>query len=287
MILNEVQKKFVKGKLNKINVLSGVAGTGKSTSLILRMLYAKNNYSFSSDDKILLLSLTNNNYKYIKSFYKNIESKADYKYYTLLSSFSREPYILKLNDVVMKYFQDYLRRNNMHLKLIQDEELEKKIIKECIEIVKDDYRRVKVLKNKSSEFFINEIKWMKNFNYNSLEDYKNSPTHQKLTKKSKAREAIFRLKEVYENKVKDAGYITYEDMLSCAIHEAKLKPEFIHIFIDEGEKITNLQWEFIKALSKEKSYSTINFSFDTNKGESVYSPFIKKGKMYMKIFKRK
>lgn len=294
MKVNKEQLKLINSKPNGYSIIKGLKGCGKTTASVYRALYLKNNYSFCEDDKILMISCSEEHFKYINYIYNKLEKTTKYEYYTLFSNLENKPHIIKLDDIIKEYFKEYVKNSKFNYQLILNEDMKINLIKQCLLEFKGIYPKVKILKEAYIKFFIEEIKWIKSFNYEKVEDYQKAKRECRkykkgegpstLKKNSTAREVVFELMKSYNERLKRQGYIDYEDMVLFALQEAKRKKntKYAHIFIDEGEKYTKSQIEFIKSLYKEKSYSGITFIVDVNGKENPYSAFVRKGKVYAK-----
>lgn len=294
MQANKEQLKLIHSKPNGCSIIKGIKGSGKTTASVYRALYIKNNYSFCQDDKILMISYNEEHFKYINDIYRKLEKDTKYEYYTLFSNLENKPYITKLDDIIEEYFKEYNENNKVNYQLIPNKDIKIKIIKECIKEIKGVYPKVKILKEEYIEFFMDEIKWIKSFNYEKVEDYQTAKRECRKYKKGEgpatlkkisiAREVVFELMKRYNEKLKQRGYVDYEDMVLLALKEVKRKKaaKYAHIFIDEGEKYTKSQINFISSLYNEKSYSSITFIVDADKIENPYSAFVRKGKIYVK-----
>ncbi|MCY6354283.1 LexA family protein [Clostridium sp. ZS2-4] len=294
MQANKEQLKLINSKPNEYSVIKGLKRCGKTTAAVYRALYIKNNYSFCQDDKILMLSCSKEHCKYINDIYNKLEKTTKYDYYTLFSNLENKPHITKLDDIIKEYFKKYIKNNKLNYQLILNEDIKINIIKQCLLEIKSLYPKLKILKEAYIKFFIEEIKWIKSFNYEKVEDYqiakrgcrkyKKGEGPAALRKNSTAREAVFVLMKTYNEKLRQQDFVDYEDMVLFALQEAKRKKDakYAHIFIDEGEKYTKLQIEFIKSLYNEKPYSGITFIVDVDGEESPYSAFVRKGKVYVK-----
>lgn len=294
MQANKEQLKLINSKPNGYSIIKGLKGCGKTTAAVYRALYIKNNYSFFQDDKILMISCSEEHYKYINDIYDKLEKATKYEYHTLFSNLGNKPHITKLDDIIQEYFKKYIKNNKLNYQLILNEDVRTNIIKQCLLELKNVYPKVKILKEAYMKFFIEEIKWIKSFNYEKIKDYqvakRESRKYKKgegpatLRKNSTAREAVFELMKSYNEKLKHKGYVDYEDMVLFALQEAKRKKsaKYAHIFIDESEKYTKSQIQFIKSLYNEKPYSGITFIVDVNEEDNPYSAFVRKGKVYVK-----
>lgn len=287
MRISSIYDRFIKWKHNKITLLSAKESNEKTSSLIMRLLYIKNNYCFSKNDEILCTSVTDKNLEEINSCYENMENVNKHSYDTLFTSLSKEPVVVKIDHLAEEYFMKYKAKNNLKLQILRDENIETKIVEQCVEKVKDDYKRIKIFKENKIQHIFEEIKWIKNLNYTDLENYQNAPKHNGLRKNSKAREGVFKVKELYCEELNKLAYVSYEDMLIYAAKEAELNPRFVHILVDGCERLTYLQWNFLKSLRKNEVYSGFTLAFNTDKGESIYCSFMRNGKIYTSKFQEK
>ena len=119
------------------------------------------------------------------------------------------------------------------------------------------YKDVKLLDQKYIDFLLDEIDWIKSCNYMELEEYQNvdrigrtnkqgSNGPQKLMKNSTTRSAIFRLMEIYNERLRSIGYIDFKDMALIAYNQAKkeVSKKYTHIIIDESQDLTRVQSSF-------------------------------------------
>ncbi|MCY6482864.1 LexA family transcriptional regulator [Clostridium aestuarii] len=294
MQANKEQLKLIDSKPSRYSIIKGIEGCGKTTASVYRALYLKNNYSLCQDEKILMIAYSQNHFDYINNIYNRLEKDTKYDYYTLFSSSESKTHIVKLDDIIKEYFNEYNKNNKISYKLIFSDDIKRRIIKQSLPEVKKFYPRMRILKEAYINFFIDEIKWIKSFNYETCEEYKTAQRKGRkckrgegpstLKKNSIAREAIFKLMKIYNEKIKEQGHIDYEDAVLFAIKEAKRKAntKYSHIFIDESENYTKSQIEFIKTLQNERPYSTITFIVDIDKKESLYSAFVRRGRIYSK-----
>ncbi|WP_138203971.1 transcriptional repressor LexA [Haloimpatiens lingqiaonensis] len=287
MRIGSIYDKFIKWKNNKITLLSAKESEEKNLSLIKRLLYIKNNYCFSQKDEILFTAVKDKNLEDIKYFYENMENSNKHSYDTLLTSLSKEPTVSKIDALAEEYFIKYKVRNNLKLQILKDENIEIEILEKCINKVKENYKRIKIFKEDKVQLILSEIRWIKNLNYEDLDSYQKAPKHNGLRKSSKAREGIFLVKNLYEKEMDKLFYVSYEDMLVYAAKEADLNPRFVHILVDGCERLTYLQWNFLKALLKGETYSSLTLAFNIENGESVYCPFMKNGRLYTSVFQEK
>lgn len=295
MRLNKQQNKVVESKPCGYTILKGIKGTGKTSAAIYRALYLKNNYSLYDDDKILILTHNKENYNFINKMYIETEEETKYDYLTFFSRKDNSAQVKHLNDLLEYYFHKYNTKFKIKYKLISQEEKKLEFLKSSLDIVKKKYPKSKILKDDYLPFFLDEIRWIKSFGIEYEQYLSVSRTGRKvekscgprtLKKNSSSRQAIYRLMEIYNDKLLKNRILDYEDMILFILkHINNLDNErYSHIFIDEGERYSRLEIEFIKTLYNKKTYSSFNFIIDTGAEENPYSIIVNKGRINSKWF---
>lgn len=279
MQLNVEQKRIIEAKPNGHVLVKGVAGSGKTTVAVHRIPLLLNNYCYGKDDKILMVTFNKSLTKYVEYIYNNIKKERESEQLTLINQDNSDKLEIKTIDSLMfRYFKSNKNYNNI---TIGTEQELNNIILESIVQVSKIYPKVKILSPSNLSFIKEEIKWIKSCNYNELEVYQNidrigrisrksTDGPQKLRKNSEARDSIFRVLELYNNKLKVINKIDFQDMALIALETAKKKKilKYTHILIDESQDLTKVQLEFIRELYNEKSYSSITFVTDV--AQSIY-----------------
>lgn len=279
MQLNVEQKRIIEAKPNGHVLVKGVAGSGKTTVAVHRIPLLLNNYCYGKDDKILMVTFNKSLTRYVEYIYNNIQKERETEQLTFVNQDNENKLDIKTIDALMfRYFKSNKKYNNIEIAPEQDLN---NIILESIVQVSKIYPKVKILSPTNLSFIKEEIKWIKACNYNELEVYqsvdrigrisKNSPdAPQKLRKNSDARESIYKVLEIYNNKLKENNKIDFQDMALIALETAKKNKmlKYTHILIDESQDLTKVQLEFIKELYNEKSYSSITFVADI--AQSIY-----------------
>lgn len=277
MKLLKIQEKIINTKPKFNFVLKGKSGSGKTEALLYRILFLIKNYAYDENDNILYITKNNAKIKEIKNRYNKIEEENKYTYMSLLMS-NKKPIIMGLKDLVVK-----LNEEKKVISLLEKQN----IIKDILE--NNTFRYCKKLNKDNIFTIINEIKYMKNSQINSLDEYKilmKAPL--KLRKNSKSREDMFNLFSIYNNKLQSLNYYDDEDIILNCIKNIDTinEDKFVHLIIDDAEELSNLELTMIMKLFKVTAYSTINISVNTDKAENLYSKLVRKGRVYSKnIFK--
>ena len=162
-------------------------------------------------------------------------------------------------------------------------------MKNCILEIKNIYPKLRILHTDFSEFFIEEVKWIKSCNYIKEDLYlqanrtgrkcekKQGP--QRIPKNSTARKAIFQLMQTYNEKLTRENLVDNEDINIYALQMAQTitVDKYCHIIIDKSNNLTKVQVDFINELYNEKSYSSMMFLVDIDAPHHTNS-WIVKGK---------
>ncbi len=188
-------------------------------------------------------------------------------------------YFSVIYKIINKYFWEYIENNNLQCKIASEEE-KLAIIEECINDIKNEYKKLKYIDIKYSKFFLEEIQWMKDCMYYELEEYKKADRigrktkkgegPQRIIKNSKIREAVFKIMLLYNEKLKDKNLVDYSDVVFMSLKEACKNKEnkFNHIIVDEAQNFTKLELKFIEALRRKNIYSSILFIVDKEKNSN-------------------
>lgn len=294
MQLNLEQKKIIHSKPSGHMLVKGVAGSGKTTVAVNRIPFLLEEHC-ENEDRILMVTYNKLLIQYVKYIYEKIDD-SKVKQVDLFGKDKTNKLDIKTVDSIMyKYFCDYKRENNSNVNVISDNKEKYSILASCVSELSKIYKDVKLLDQKYIDFLLDEIDWIKSCNYMELEEYQNvdrigrtnkqgSNGPQKLMKNSTTRSAIFRLMEIYNERLRSIGYIDFKDMALIAYNQAKKEAskKYTHIIIDESQDLTRVQLEFLKLLLLEKEYSSIMFICDT--AQSIYShSWLIKGRSFKSI----
>ena len=269
MQLDAVQKRVVQSKFLGHSLVRGVTETGKTTIAVNRSIYLKNNYCLYETDKILMIAQNDKHLDYIEQIHDKVETENGLEYMTLFSNAVDKVHLVTIDRIIYSYFLEYERRHKANYELIAQGDKQSNIVNECIVQIKKLYKDVKILDTKYLKFFIDEINWIKDCNYTDFEVYKNADRigrkikkgegPQRLLKNSKAREAIFKLLMLYNEKLKKQNLIDSKDITIWALKQLKKSKnsEYTHIIVDDSHNLTKLQLDFINELSSKKPYSSL------------------------------
>ena len=279
MQLDTVQNRIVKSKPMGLSLLKGSSKTGKTTSAVYRTLYLKNNYCLYDDDKILILAKDSTNRDYIRETYNNLEDETKIDYMTLFTNSFDRVEVFTLGDIINRYYFEYTNTNKNWFKIIHEHNEKINVIEECTEELRSKYGNLKILDQSYSNFLKEELEWIKACGYKTIEvyqtahrigrRYKSGKGPARLLKNSKEREVIFQLLQIYNLKLQEKGFIDCEDISYIALTQAikALEGKFTHIIVDESQELSKTQIDFIRALSNNKTYSSLMFII--NKAEAA------------------
>lgn len=275
MKLFNIQKKFIEAKPCEKNIIKGKSNSGKSEALLHRVLYLINNYAYESNDRILFVQKSEGFKEKIKTRFKEMREENKYNYFSLLAA-EVEPEFLSLKELVSNFTKRQLIITNL-----EKSELLKRIINS------NEFKNCKKIKDDNINMIISEIKYIKNNNVTSEEEYMTlmgAPL--KLRKNSKSRCDMYKLFELYNDELKERNLNDEEGVIKDAKGNTTLCDDrYVHIFIDNAEELSKLELEFLLALYERKAYGTITIGVDVDKAENVYSALVKKGRVYgKKIF---
>ncbi len=280
--LTKEQEKIATQKPNSHSLVKGVAGSGKTTVGIYKILYLLNNYCFENDDSILFATFNKTLINYVSYIYKKVEDDSNKNIFKLFDLSSKQISISTVDSLMYSYYKNYCKKTNVDYKvgLVNNDKF--KIIKEGISKLRKTYQNVSILEHKNVPFLLEEINWIKYCYYLNEEEYqtadrlgkmKSKEGHypQRLAKNSDTRRSIFELMLFYTQKTKELGYIDYPDMEIVALKEIRKNPKkrYTHIIVDETQDLSRVQLLFLKELSLTKDYSSITFIGDT--AQSIYS----------------
>ncbi|MCB2294173.1 hypothetical protein LGK95_11660 [Clostridium algoriphilum] len=287
MKLSIKQQRIIHSKPIKCTLIKGIKGTGKTTAAIYRSLYLKNQYCLYEEDKILMLAAKDEDIDYIEKIYNLAEEETRLEYLSVFSTKKRKLNVVTLESVLHRYFIKYKNKHKLkEITIIMDDK-KNDIIKKCIVETKTIYPRLRILNIAFVKFFIEEIKWIKSYNYLKLNSYlqvnrtgrkcKKGEGPQRILKNSNARKAIYELMLLYNKKLSSENLIDNEDVNIYALKMAETikADKYSHIIIDKSNNLTKIQLDFIYALYKEKTYSSMTFLVDIDETHPSNSWMIK------------
>ena len=283
MELKLEQQKIIHSKPIRYSLIRGIEGSGKTTAAIYRSLYLKNHYCLYEEDKILMIASQEQDIKDIKNIYDRAEEQTKLEYLSLFSNEERNFHVLTLESILYRYFLEYKNKYKLKYELIIDKDKKNSIMKACILELKNNYPKLRILRTDYTEFFVEEVKWIKSYNYLNADSYlqanrmgrkcKKGQGPQRILKNSTARQAVFQLMLLYNEKLKSENLVDDEDINIYALEMTRTTKvdKYAHIIIDKSDNLTKIQVEFINALFNEKSYSSMMFLVDVDKLQNTNS----------------
>lgn len=274
MQLDTAQNRIVRSKPLQASLLRGVKGTGKTTAAVYRTLYLKNNYCLYDDDKILILTKDSTDRDRVRHLFNAVEDETRYDFKTLLTNNIERVEILTVEEIINRYYFIYTNSCKKWYKIIQSDSEKLIFIYEALKEARGQYGEIKLLKDENAEFLKDEIAFIKSCGIANREAYQNADRigrrcikgqgPSRLLKNSNTREIIYKLLNIYSNKLTEQGIIDSEDITRIAIKQVSKASgnKFTHIIVDGAQSITKAQLDFIKKLSNNRRYSTTTFIID-------------------------
>lgn len=277
MKLTKGQNRFINNKSMGITFLKGKNNSGKTTASIYRTINLENNYCLYNEDKILYITLNNDNANDIRARYNDLKEK-NY-FYSLFSSIDDKVTISSLPELILEYSNKYKLSNNIELEYRAKESLIYIIKDESFIEVFNKYRKKSKLINKLSlENLLDEILWIKSSNF-TLDQYMNcnkSGVVKRTRKNSISRRLLYNLMEMYNEKMLQNQLMDKYDRIKFAKEFSQnIKYRYKHIIVDGGEKITKGEIDFITSLYNVSNTSSLTFVINTEEEIEVDSWFIK------------
>lgn len=280
MELSLEQKRFIKSKKNGFKLLKGKCGSGKTTAAIHRIPVLIQSYAPEKNDNVLVVALNDEHLKKLSFIYENIGKDK----YRQSSFFDEENFHkLKMNTIdslTLYYFEKYKEHNKFSGSIASESKILECVTK-AITNVKNEIKKkskitYEILKKHNAEFIRREIRFIKESNISSLEEYQNIVRNKSeldnllkvsLRKNCKAREIIYNVFNKYNSELKSINAIDKEDIKLYSLKEAARKGNkiYTHIIIDESQEFTKVQLDLLRELYNEKTNSSIIFTLDTDK----------------------
>ncbi|QGU94450.1 repressor LexA [Clostridium bovifaecis] len=296
MNLNMEQKKLIQSKPQGHALIKGVAGSGKTTVAIYKIPFLLNNYCFNEDDYILMVTFNKTLINYLEHLYKKVENEEQQmSLYSLMSGEKERVHLKNIDKIIYAYFQEYKKENKLKYNLTADKKITVNTLKRSMAKISKKYPEEDIFEQTNVQFLMDEIDWIKSCNYMNLEEYqnvdrigrtsqKNIQGPQKLRKNSERRKHIFELMLLYNEELRNQGYIDFKDMALMALQQIKKCPrsKYTHIIVDESQDLTRVQIEILKEMYNGKDYSSIIFVADT--AQNIYPhSWLVKGRSFSSI----
>jgi SOS regulatory protein LexA len=263
MELSKVQNRYINSKNTEFSLIKGGSGTGKTTSLIFRLINLENNYCIYEDDKILFLTNNIGELSSVKELYSEYNSKK--QIYSLFSLDKNRIAFNTIEQLIDDYYNFYKLQKGLNLKLINKTEALTLLVNSTFKCqLHEIQKRARSIKNMSLDEIYDEILWIKACVF-SKEQYSSTARNgrRRINRKSVTRDCIYSLFEIYNHNLRVNGYIDNYDKVLLAIEYVKnSKNKFSHLIVDDIQYLTKLEFQFVKSLYNNSSYSSINFALN-------------------------
>lgn len=279
MEFSKVQNRFINQKSVGFQLLKGKKGTGKSTTCIYRAINLENNYCIYEEDKILILTANYNKTNEALELYKS-ESNMDY-FYSLFSLDKDRVKICTLEELLTTCYNGYTGEKALNLSYI-NKESGIEILNTLESEIQSYTKKSKFMVKATKEFLLDEILWIKACSFTKEEylEIDRKGRRNRILKNSYTRECIYGLMELYNSELRNNGLVDEYDQVIFSTEYAKNhKLEYTHIIVDDSEKLTKAQIEFVKSIYSEKSHSSLVFIVNSELLNTEYSWLVRGRKL--------
>lgn len=278
--LNKIQEKLAYQKKIGPSVIKGVAQSGKTIVAINRMIHLLEN-ECQVNDKVLFICINEAKKQEVTNYLN--------KYYGMqnMSLFDEEPKGEAVVSAVESLIEAAADKAHVHLNLEIIESLPQELLYEVVSEVRKIYPRVKWLKREYLEFIQHELQWMNACGFVTLEAYQKAARKGaliKLPKKGSGRKALWQVKTLMARRLKEEGLMNRGEMELDTLQYLKedyLRVCYKHIIIDDAEKLTKVQLEFIRYL-KAQGPGEVLFIMNKNESSLPYA-WLSKGQNFKSI----
>lgn len=271
IVLKGEQKKVLFLPATEPIQIKGVAGSGKTTVALYRAKHLLDTQgNLFQEAKVVIFTYNKTLAAYIKALRPHVSSG-----YQKDSDEIKETKPRGLNVEIInfhKWSYHFLKANGIDL---FNKTVHQGTQIEILNTIKTRYSATNLsLVKKKTEFFMEEISWMKGKMFSSQEDYLNAKrvgrgTGDRITKQDK--EAIWKIFNEYNAEIKGRNLVDFDDYALLVINVIDAHPKFIppftHIIIDEAQDLNKAQ---IIALSKIVSAETKSISIIADAAQRIY-----------------
>ena len=286
MELSRAQKRIINSRPNGIKVIKGEKGCGKTISAMNRAFKLMQSYCASSDDEILILAKEYDALKELENIHESILNSTVVQKSFFDDENKNKLEMNDINSIILSYFKRY---NNSHKTdyCIADLSICRSIMEEAVIKAKEKcgvvYKNVKFFDLDYIDFFMDEVKWIKECCFRKEHDYLNADRSSrinalygkeektvKMRKNSKSRECVLNVMKEYNRILREKNFVDFEDAAFYAAEECRDDSDkrYTHIIVDETEKFSRVELEIIDILYNKKVYSSITFVVDSDNLEN-------------------
>ena len=263
-------------------IIKGIAGSGKSTIALKRISYLLEKDK-AQKEKILLVTYQGTLRDYLKYLLEKDRSTGQTQ---ILWETDDRVDVRTIDQLIYQEYLNFRKENRQHYPTLPKDVGNERywkydILDKALKEVTENYPDVPLLFRKEEHsFLIDEIKYINANNLNTVMEYqifdrkgrgrKEGEKRHFLPKKSRVREAIFRLREAYNRQMVWNGKIDFEAMRLLALKQVRQKPpkQYTHLIIDESQDLDKTRIDFLKHFLTDEPAATATFLYDTT--QSIY-----------------
>lgn len=287
MEFSQAQKRIIKSRPNGIKIIKGESGCGKTYVAVNRAFSLAQSYCVEKNDNILIISKNENSLRSIAHIYKKTAEKT-----IIQKSFFDEDNksriaINDINSIIDSYFSSYKKLHKAHYEIADYKKCEDVMMAALKNIKQEEskkYRNIRFLNSDYLQFFMDEIRWIKECGFTAEEDYfqaDRSSRHNisygkdekiiRMKKNSRARECVFQVMKEYDKMMKKQNLVDAGDSALYAAVQCRKNnnQKYTHIIVDNIEEFSRTELAIIDMLYNEKNYSSMTFVLNTDKLEEA------------------
>jgi len=266
-LVGEQKKVLFLPSQNPIQI-KGVAGSGKTTVALYRAKHLIETQSnLFEDAKVVIFTFNKTLAAYIKNISPYISGGYSKHSDSIDNSIPKGLNVKIINFHSWAYHFVGIEYNST----IMDWD-KIKVINQC----KIDLKNIETTNiiTKSSDFFIEEISWIKGKLFTTLDDYikakrKGRGNTDRVTKKDK--ETIWKVYETYNSYLRKMGKVDFDDYAVLALqkieNDSNFNPPYTHIIVDEAQDLNKAQ---MLTISKLVSPDTDSISIIADAAQKIF-----------------
>ncbi|MDP3387647.1 MAG: hypothetical protein Q8S24_10450 [Eubacteriales bacterium] len=276
MIINVDRDHIAKTRPHGAMLVTGVKGSGKTSTGVKRAAFLLENYCLDSDDRILFVNNSKSFVEHSSYLLKRVEQEKGKTLMDLIKARQSNIRISSIDEVVYQYYKEHCVSNCLDFEICDEKNYFLDILYEGIDTLMMEYPEVIYLDKKFKQFLLDEIEWIRACGYCDIQQYQNADRiglqdfdgerPYKLNKNSKSRKAIFELMIYFTESCKSKGKIDYMEANIMAMESVRTGTgePYTHVIIDDCHEYTKIQLDLIINLYRPKAHSSITFLFEDN-----------------------